>query len=108
MSQPSAGGIKAMPESELKDATRIVYPMKAAVRSKAEQPFRVVKRQLGHQKARLMDLVKNTARILTLFALSNLWTMRRTLPAFAGEVRRWLGGIWRNKAPKASLDHSKN
>jgi IS5 family transposase len=81
-----------MPEGDLKDAARHVDPMKAAVRSKVEHPFRVVKRQFGHQKVRLMDLAKNTARILTLFALSNLWTMRRTLRAFAGEVRPWFGG----------------
>ncbi len=80
------GSIKAMPEGDLKDAAKHVEHMKAAVRSKVEHPFRVVKRQIGYQKVRFRGLAKNTARILALFALSNLWMMRRTLLARAGEV----------------------
>ena len=80
------GAIKAMPEGELKEAVKHTEHMKAAVRSKVEHPFRVVKRQFGFQKVRFKGLVKNTAQILTLFALSNLWMARRTLLA-AGEVR---------------------
>ena len=80
------GSVKAMPEGELKDATKHVEHMKAAVRSKVEHPFRVVKRQFGYQKVRFKGLAKNTAQILTLFALSNLWMARRTLLAM-GEVR---------------------
>lgn len=38
-----------------------------------------LKTQLGHTKVRHRDLVKNTARIVTLFALLNLWTARRRL-----------------------------
>ncbi len=48
--------------------------------------IRVVKRQFGFQKVRFKGLVKNTAQILTLFALSNLWMARRMLLA-AGEAR---------------------
>jgi IS5 family transposase len=78
--------VKAMPEGELKDAVKHTEHMKAAVRSKVEHPFRVVKRQFGFQKVRFKGLVKNTAHLLTLFALSNLWMARRTLLA-AGEAR---------------------
>lgn len=81
------GSVKAMPEGELKDAVKHTEHMKAAVRSKVEHPFRVVKRQFGYQKARFKGLFKNTAQVLTLFALSNLWMARRTLLASAGEVR---------------------
>jgi IS5 family transposase len=81
------GRIKAMPEGELKDAVKHTEHMKAAVRSKVEHPFRVVKRQFGYQKVRFRGLFKNTAQVLTLFALSNLWMARRTLLASAGEVR---------------------
>lgn len=81
------GSIKAMPEGELKEAVKHTEHMKAAVRSKVEHPFRVVKRQFGYQKVRFKGLLKNTAQILTLFALSNLWMARRTLLASAGEVR---------------------
>jgi IS5 family transposase len=38
-----------------------------------------VKRQFGYQKVRFKGLPKNTAQVLTLFALSNLWMARRTL-----------------------------
>jgi IS5 family transposase len=81
------GRVKAMAEGELKEATRHLEYLKAAVRSKVEHPFRVVKRQFGYQKVRFKGLLKNTAQILTLFALSNLWMARRTLLACAGEVR---------------------
>ncbi len=80
------GAVKAMPEGELKDAVKHTEHMKAAVRSKVEHPFRVVKRQFGFQKVRFKGLAKNTAQILTLFALSNLWMARRTL-MLTGEVR---------------------
>ena len=87
------GSVKAMPESELKEAVKHTEHMKAAVRSKVEHPFRVVKRQFGYQKARFKGLFKNTAQVLTLFALSNLWMVRRTLLTSAGELRLCAGKI---------------
>jgi len=81
------GSVKAMPEGELKDAVKYTEHMKAAVHAKVEHPVRVVKRQFGYQKGRFKGLVKNTAQVLTLFALANLWMVRRTLLATAGEVR---------------------
>ena len=44
--------------------------------AKVEHPFRVIKRQFGHVKVRYRGLEKNTAQLVTLFALSNLWMMR--------------------------------
>ena len=52
---------------------------KASIRAKVEHPFRVIKRQFGHVKVRYRGLAKNTAQLHTLFALSNLWMMRRAL-----------------------------
>ena len=52
---------------------------KARIRAKVEHPFRVIKRQFGHVKLRYRGLAKNTAQLHTLFALSNLWMVRRTL-----------------------------
>ncbi len=52
---------------------------KASVRAKVEHPFRVIKRQFGYMKVRYRGLAKNTAQVLTLFALSNLWMARRHL-----------------------------
>ena len=53
--------------------------MKASIRAKVEHPFRVIKRQFGFTKVRYRGLAKNTAQIVTLFALSNLWMARRHL-----------------------------
>ncbi|OOW81516.1 transposase [Xanthomonas campestris pv. vitiswoodrowii] len=52
---------------------------KASVLAKVEHPFRVIKRQFGYTKVRYRGLAKNTAHVLTLFALSNLWLARRQL-----------------------------
>ena len=56
-------------------------------KAKVEHPFRVIKRQFGYVKVRFRGLAKNTAQLMTLFALSNLWMARRHLLAGAGEVR---------------------
>ena len=53
--------------------------LKASVRAKVEHPFRVIKRQFGHTKVRYRGLKKNTAQLMTLFALSNIWMARKTL-----------------------------
>jgi IS5 family transposase len=53
--------------------------IKARIRAKVEHPFRVIKRQFGYAKARYRGLVKNTAQLATLFALSNLWMARHRL-----------------------------
>jgi len=56
-----------------------VERLKASVRAKVEHPFRVLKQQFGFTKVRYRGLKKNTAQIVTLFALSNLWMARRQL-----------------------------
>ena len=56
-----------------------VEKMKASIRAKVEHPFRVIKRQFGFTKVRYRGLQKNTAQLVTLFALSNLWMARRAL-----------------------------
>ena len=53
--------------------------VKASIRAKVEHPFRVLKRQFGYTKVRYRGLAKNTAQLVTLFALSNLWMARRHL-----------------------------
>ena len=52
---------------------------KAGIRAKVEHPFRVIKRQFGFVKVRYRGLKKNTAQLVTLFALSNLWMVRSKL-----------------------------
>ena len=58
--------------------------LKAGIRAKVEHPFRVIKRQFGYVKVRYRGLKKNTAQLITLFALSNLWMVRGKLMG-AGE-----------------------
>ena len=53
----------------------------AMVRAKVEHPFRVIKRQFSHVKTRYRGLAKNRAQLFTLFALGNLFLVRRRLMA---------------------------
>jgi transposase, IS5 family len=61
--------------------------LKASIRAKVEHPFRVIKRQFGHVKVRYRGLRKNTAQLHTLFALSNLWMVRKKLDILDGQIR---------------------
>ena len=58
--------------------------LKASVRAKVEHPFRVIKCQFGFTKVRYKGLAKNTAQLMTLFALSNVWMARRQLMGAQG------------------------
>jgi IS5 family transposase len=51
----------------------------AMVRARVEHPFRVLKRQFGYLKTRYRGLAKNRAQLFTLFALGNLFLVRRRL-----------------------------
>jgi IS5 family transposase len=59
------------------DINRII----AMVRARVEHPFRVLKRQFGYVKTRYRGLAKNRAQLFTLFALGNLFLVRRRLLA---------------------------
>jgi IS5 family transposase len=58
--------------------------LKASLRAKVEHPFRVIKCQFGFTKVRYKGLAKNTAQLMTLFALSNLWMVRRKIMEMRG------------------------
>ena len=58
--------------------------LKVSVRAKVEHAFRVIKLQFGFTKVRYRGLAKNTAQLKTLFALSNLWMVRRKLMMVMG------------------------
>ena len=51
----------------------------SSIRAKVEHPYRVVKRQFGYLKTRYRGLKKNAAQVFTLFALANLYQVRRAL-----------------------------
>jgi IS5 family transposase len=67
--------------STLGAITDQIEKLKASIRAKVEHPFRVIKRQFGHNKVRYRGLSKNTAQLFTLFMLSNLWMVRKKLAA---------------------------
>ena len=79
--------IAKLPEGRAKTKVRKAEHRKASVRAKVEHPFRVIKRQFGLMKVRFRGLAKNTAHVVTLFALSNLWMVRKQLMALTGVVR---------------------
>ena len=81
------GKVKAIVNDAIREATQDLETLKARIRARVEHPFRVVKRQFGFVKVRFRGLAKNTAQVLTLFALSNLWQARHRLLAMTGEMR---------------------
>ena len=52
---------------------------KARIRAKVEHPFRGIKQQFGYTKVKYRGVAKNTANLMTLFALSNIWMVRKRL-----------------------------
>ena len=76
-----------MKEGRAKRAIEKREKKKASIRALVEHPFRVIKRQFGFVKVRFRGLAKNTAQLVTLFALSNLWMVRRKLLAMTGSLR---------------------
>ena len=81
------GKRKAISKGPMKNTIERLEKLKASVRARVEHQFRVVKQQFGYTKVRYRGLVKNTAQLVTLFALSNLWMMRRQLLTSIGEMR---------------------
>lgn len=81
------GKVQAMKEGRAKRAIEKREKAKASIRALVEHPFRVIKRQFGLAKVRFRGLAKNTAHVITLFALSNLWMVRRKLLALTGSFR---------------------
>jgi len=67
---------KTRPSHALRDK---LEKLKASIRAKVEHPFRVIKCQFGHRKTRYRGLAKNTSQLLVMFALSNLWMVRKRM-----------------------------
>lgn len=67
---------------EIRSVTLQPHPAEQFMPERAipqECPFRVLKRQVGHVKTRYRGLAKNRAQLFTLFALGNLFLVRRKL-----------------------------
>lgn len=63
----------------LTEYDRKLNRLRSATRARGEHAFRVVKRLWGFTKVRYRGLAKNTARLFTMFALANLYLVRRRL-----------------------------
>jgi IS5 family transposase len=74
------GKRRALKKGKASDALRDkLEKLKASIRAKVEHPFRVIKCQFGHRKTRYRGLAKNTSQLLVMFALSNLWMVRKRI-----------------------------
>lgn len=69
-------GTKTRPLSEHQKA---INRIRSRTRARGEHAFNVVKRLWGYSKVRYRGLAKNTARLFSLFALANLYLLRRRL-----------------------------
>jgi transposase, IS5 family len=81
------GKMQAMKQGRAKCAVKKIEKCKASIPARVEHPFRGIKRQFGLMKVRFRGLTKNTAHVITLFALSNLWMARRKLLAMTEVLR---------------------
>jgi IS5 family transposase len=62
---------------ELPAEHAVLNRMLASLRAKVEHPFRIVKRQFGYTKTRYRGLFKNAQQLYLLFALANLYHVRK-------------------------------
>jgi IS5 family transposase len=69
------------PGRPLTEHQRRLNRLRSAIRARGEHAFHVVKNLWGFTKVRYRGLAKNTARLFTMFALANLYLVRRRLLA---------------------------
>jgi IS5 family transposase len=67
------------PGRPLREYQRKLNRVRSATRARVEHAFHVVKNLWGFTKVRYRGLAKNTARLYTMFALANLYLVRRRL-----------------------------
>jgi IS5 family transposase len=66
---------------------RTLNRIRSATRARVEHAFHVVKNLWGFTKVRYKGLAKNTARLQVMFALANLYLLRRQLMPPQGACR---------------------
>jgi|GEM_PF-2252798 len=77
------GLVKKIADPKVRTKAEREERRKAQIRAPVEHPFRVLKRQFGYTKTCFKGLAKNAAQIVTLFALANLYLVRRHLMAMS-------------------------
>src|SRR5215813_2930700 len=70
---------RAKPKQRLSERWRKINRARSRTRARDGHPFRVIKQLWGFAKVRYRGLAKNLARAQTMFALANLYQMRRQL-----------------------------
>lgn len=79
--------VKKIACDRTRERVTIEEKRKAQVRARVEHPFWALKCIFGYRKVRFKGLAKNTAHVVTLFALTNLFMARKRLLAMMGVVR---------------------
>jgi transposase, IS5 family len=74
---------KAQPEGWAKALDGAWETLKARARALVEHPFHIIKNLFKHRKVRYRGLEKNTGQLRVLFALANLYLVRRQLTGAA-------------------------
>ena len=75
--------LKAQPEGWAKTLNGAWEKLKARARALVEHPFHIIKNIFRHRKVRYRGLAKNTSQLRVLFALANLYMVRRQLACAA-------------------------
>lgn len=73
------GKRKAQKHTPWGELNEQIEQLKSTVRAKVEHAFRTLKCQFGYRKTRYKGLLKNTQQLVTLFALGNLFKVRKKL-----------------------------
>lgn len=71
--------VEKLPEGPIKQAVKKFEKCKASIRAKVEHPFHVLKNLFKFRKVRYRELAKTNAQLHTLFALVNLFLVRKQL-----------------------------
>jgi len=75
---------KAKPRKKLSASQNRRNKKLSSIRAKVEHPFRILKCQFGYRKTRYRGINKNGAQLFSLFALANLYQVRKQLLAGSG------------------------
>ncbi|MGE5302770.1 MAG: transposase [Alphaproteobacteria bacterium] len=80
---------RAKPHSQLSTYDKLVNRSRSRQRAFGEFPFHVVKRLWGFTKVRYRGIYKNTVRAFAMFALANLYLVRRRLMPRGASYALW-------------------
>jgi IS5 family transposase len=72
-------------QTPLSERWRLINRARSRTRACGKHPFRVLKQLWGLTKVRYRGLAKNLARAQTMFALANLYQLRRHLLSLGAE-----------------------